>query len=286
MGEHEKMSETASKPTLHWIMRYQWVSLSVVFLLFRKACPSQRFHPKWQPKQKLSRLEILGIGTTQWIRATIQKETVATWWFQPIWKILVNLIIWIISPSRGENKKCSKPPPRLSNVGSRSTCLSTRGEVLDKDTTSLHFIRVGFLNIGGSNLFVATSTLRPKSDFLGIHFWSGYYGCWSLIIVFLFGLNFPSPHVLKLWSLNQKYPKMQQLQLQNTSKLRYAPSSKLSDFFWIEKHKRHQCKSVGKGTTLGVISERPCFAMPCFEREPKGSKKKSSISMGIFGVNL
>ena len=33
-----------------------------------------------------------------------------SWWFQPIWKICSSN--WIMSPSRGENKKCLKPPPR------------------------------------------------------------------------------------------------------------------------------------------------------------------------------
>ncbi len=33
-------------------------------------------------------------------------------WFQPIWKIWSSN--WIISPSRGENKTCLKPPPRWS----------------------------------------------------------------------------------------------------------------------------------------------------------------------------
>ena len=32
----------------------------------------------------------------------------SSWWFQPISKILVNLII---SPGRDENKTCLKPPP-------------------------------------------------------------------------------------------------------------------------------------------------------------------------------
>ena len=31
------------------------------------------------------------------------------WWFQPIWKICSSN--WILSPSRGENKTCLKPPP-------------------------------------------------------------------------------------------------------------------------------------------------------------------------------
>ena len=33
-----------------------------------------------------------------------------SWWFQPIWTICSSK--WIISPSRGEHKKCLKPPPR------------------------------------------------------------------------------------------------------------------------------------------------------------------------------
>ena len=37
-------------------------------------------------------------------------EIVSSWWFQPIWKILVKWS-WIISPVRGENKKSLKPPP-------------------------------------------------------------------------------------------------------------------------------------------------------------------------------
>ena len=36
--------------------------------------------------------------------------TDSSWWFQPVWKILVNLDL---SPSRGENKKSLKPPPRI-----------------------------------------------------------------------------------------------------------------------------------------------------------------------------
>ena len=34
-----------------------------------------------------------------------------SWWFQPLWKICSSN--WIISPNRGENKKCLKPPPRI-----------------------------------------------------------------------------------------------------------------------------------------------------------------------------
>ena len=34
-----------------------------------------------------------------------------SWWFQPIWKICSSN--WIIFPGRGENKKCSKPPPSI-----------------------------------------------------------------------------------------------------------------------------------------------------------------------------
>ena len=34
-------------------------------------------------------------------------------WFQPIWKSLKNISLnWIISPGRGEKRKCLKPPPR------------------------------------------------------------------------------------------------------------------------------------------------------------------------------
>ena len=40
------------------------------------------------------------------------------WWFQPIWKIWSSN--WIISPSRGENKKHVKPPPS-PNFGPRGT---------------------------------------------------------------------------------------------------------------------------------------------------------------------
>ena len=36
----------------------------------------------------------------------------SSWWFQPIWKICSSK--WIISPSRGENKKYLKPPPSFS----------------------------------------------------------------------------------------------------------------------------------------------------------------------------
>ena len=38
----------------------------------------------------------------------LDPPTLTGWWFQPIWKILVN---WIISPTGGENKKYLKPPP-------------------------------------------------------------------------------------------------------------------------------------------------------------------------------
>ena len=36
-------------------------------------------------------------------------QMLSSWWFQPIWKICSSN--WIISPSRGENKKYLKPPP-------------------------------------------------------------------------------------------------------------------------------------------------------------------------------
>ena len=41
-----------------------------------------------------------------------QNTSVSSWWFQPIWKILVKL--GIISPGRGENYKYLKPPTRFS----------------------------------------------------------------------------------------------------------------------------------------------------------------------------
>ena len=46
----------------------------------------------------------------------MDKKTVSSWWFQPIWKICSSN--WIISPSRDENQKILElPPPRynLSN---------------------------------------------------------------------------------------------------------------------------------------------------------------------------
>ena len=36
--------------------------------------------------------------------------TISRWWFQPVWKICLSN--WIISPSKGENKKYLKPPPK------------------------------------------------------------------------------------------------------------------------------------------------------------------------------
>ena len=39
------------------------------------------------------------------------EKTVSSWWFQPIWKICSSK--WESSPSRGENKKYLKPPPRF-----------------------------------------------------------------------------------------------------------------------------------------------------------------------------
>ena len=39
----------------------------------------------------------------------ISNTSMTSWWFQPIWKICSSN--WIISPGRGENKKCLKPPP-------------------------------------------------------------------------------------------------------------------------------------------------------------------------------
>ena len=51
-------------------------------------------------KQKL--LEILG---------SLLSHLKTSWWFQPIWKILVK---WKSSPNRDEHKKCLKPPHRKS----------------------------------------------------------------------------------------------------------------------------------------------------------------------------
>ncbi len=47
-------------------------------------------------------------GTWILLRNTSQSTT--GWWFQPMWKICSSN--WIISPSKGEDKKCLKPPPR------------------------------------------------------------------------------------------------------------------------------------------------------------------------------
>ena len=48
-----------------------------------------------------------GIGSWKWP---------PSWWFQPIWKILVKMGIF---PNRGENKKYLKPPPRTSSQTSK-----------------------------------------------------------------------------------------------------------------------------------------------------------------------
>ena len=39
----------------------------------------------------------------------IEVQTLTNWWFQPPWKLWVRQI-WIVIPTIGENKKCSKPP--------------------------------------------------------------------------------------------------------------------------------------------------------------------------------
>ena len=44
-------------------------------------------------------------------KAYFQEPTVTSWWFQPIWNILVKMES---SPNRGENKKSLKPPTRLA----------------------------------------------------------------------------------------------------------------------------------------------------------------------------
>ncbi len=49
---------------------------------------------------------------------TILRWTFPSWWFQPIWKIFYSN--WIISLSRGENKKYLKPPSSFSHELSRS----------------------------------------------------------------------------------------------------------------------------------------------------------------------
>ena len=43
------------------------------------------------------------------------RNFITSWWFQPIWKILVKMGIFPFW--RGENKKYLKPPPRLSQSG-------------------------------------------------------------------------------------------------------------------------------------------------------------------------
>ena len=44
-------------------------------------------------------------------KTIINSKYITSWWFQPLWKILVKLDHF---PSRGENKTCLKPPPRWS----------------------------------------------------------------------------------------------------------------------------------------------------------------------------
>ena len=46
---------------------------------------------------------------------------IPSWWFQPIWKIWSSN--WIISPSKGENNKYLKPPPRKRHNLNKYTCI-------------------------------------------------------------------------------------------------------------------------------------------------------------------
>ena len=55
---------------------------------------------------------LVGTSSKTWIETQLN---ISSWWFQPIWKILVKSK-WIISSNRGEHNKSLKPPPRF--VGS------------------------------------------------------------------------------------------------------------------------------------------------------------------------
>ena len=62
-----------------------------------------------------------------WGRTLSSIEIISSWWLnQPIWKIWSSN--WIISPTKGENKQCLKPPPRyhLGSILSRQFLWSFR----------------------------------------------------------------------------------------------------------------------------------------------------------------
>ena len=55
------------------------------------------------------------------------QPNLSSWWFQPIWKLCSSN--WIISPSRGENKKYLKPPPRNLWFSSEPRVTKVQGDI-------------------------------------------------------------------------------------------------------------------------------------------------------------
>ena len=72
------------------------------------------------------------ISDLHWLFRVVKKNLKKTgWWFQPIWKIWSSN--WIISPSRGENKRSLKPPvrkPMVKSGNSSSSKVTGIGEQL------------------------------------------------------------------------------------------------------------------------------------------------------------
>ena len=81
----------------------------------------------------------------------IHLPTIASWWFQPLWKIVVKL--GIFSPGRDENKKYLKPPTRLI----------FRGDVCFQWSTVRVLARVVFLKkCSHSTEFVSAASPHPR----------------------------------------------------------------------------------------------------------------------------
>ena len=64
-------------------------------------------------RKTTEKAKILAVSTTGKGDNPTYIHLFSSWWFQPIWKICSSN--WIISPGKGENKKCLKPPPSFAS---------------------------------------------------------------------------------------------------------------------------------------------------------------------------
>ena len=83
----------------------------------------QEGHVKSQHFDVPPQLKSVEIGQRTWMRKTDSNNwgNIAGWWFEPLWKILVN---GTIIPNIWENKKCSKPPTSCGFVWKYGTSKS------------------------------------------------------------------------------------------------------------------------------------------------------------------